>query len=235
MKNRVRFKLTASGLDKLQGKYLATVLSNATNNLEQLGEQISLRRPAIDVAEVNLVMEALRNEVKRLLSLGYSISMPIGTFGPQIAGSVPSMDAPLDSQVNTIEPGFSVLPSTTAAMREIKPVNDTVTNGVKLFSIEDIATHEVGVIKGRTAFYVTGEGLSMSQQGENMAIVAADDSVLSEVTYDASGSQAPIYLKGTLASSVAAGTYRLRVQTRGYNNPSGELMTLMKKVTVTAS
>ena len=73
---KVKFKLVASALEKLAGKYTATVLPNAVNGLDQIASEISLRRPAIDTAEVNLVVGALQTEIKRLVGLGYSISMP---------------------------------------------------------------------------------------------------------------------------------------------------------------
>ena len=101
--------------------------------------------------------------------------------------------------------------------------------------IEKINKSEVGVIKGTAPFLVTGNKLSLTQTDEGAAIIADDDSVLANVTYVTEGSKPPIFLKCQVASSLANGTYRLRIRTRGYNNPSGQLITLIKKVDVKAS
>ena len=231
MATKIKFRLSKSGLEKIADKYLATVVTNGSIGLDEVADQITLNRPAIDVADVNLVVGALRNEIARLVGLGYNVSTPVGYFGPAISGSVPSMDSAL-GEGNKIQTGFTVSPAVNAEVSALRPTNDIKALDAFIDKVEDAQTHKVGTIVERNEFIVSGWGLSLTQTGEKIDLIAADDSVLSLATYQPTGSQPPMYLRASLASSIAGGHYRIRIQTRGYNNPTGELTTLVKKVDV---
>ena len=228
---KIKFNLYSPDLERLGDKYLASVLSNGSLDLSAVAQRISEGRPAIDEAEVTLAVSALASEIARALGNAYKVTTSIGYFTPDISGSLPSMDASTTEE-NEINVLFVVNPSVTASIAAIKPVNDIASLGTAMDGVEDAATHAVGVINGTGDFILTGKGLSLTQQDESLALVKDDGSVLSAVTYKPDPSYPPIYLRACLVTRVPAGSYRLRLKTRGYNNPTGTVMTLHKKVTV---
>ena len=233
MSKPIKFKLIPSSLERLDGKYTASVLSNGSWDISRIAHIVSENRPAIDEADAALAINALAAEMARQIALGNTVATPIGNFGFTIKGSVDSMDAPLTPAVNPFETTFTSNKGLDTKLAHLSPRIDTESLGVKIMSIEDAATRDEA-IHGTTQFIMTGKGLSASQTGESLALVADDDTVLSAVTLvneDGKGQR----LKGTLANGVAAGIYRLRLTTRGYGNSTGDLITLTKNVTVRGS
>lgn len=235
MSKPIKFKLIASGLEKLEGKYTASVLSNGTYETERITRMITDGRPAMDEADATLAISALAAEISTQMALGNTVLTPIGYFSPDISGSVPSMDARLDPETNPMRALFTANPALNTMLASLSPRLDADSLDVKIFSVEDATSHEVGVIKGTAPFIVTGKGLSLSQTGERLDLIADDGSVLSTSSYVAQGSQPPEWVKATLSTAVAAGSYRLRLTTRGYNNPTGDLVEITKNVTVKAA
>ena len=228
--NKIKFVLTPGTLDKMQGKYTAIPISNGTLKGESLCESVSEGRPAIDSADAQLALSALVSEVTRLVGQGYTCSLPFGTIGPGITGSLPAMDSPLGED-NAIVAQFSVNPVYHKQITSIVPSRDKEADIVKIESIEDVATHQKGVIVGTNPFVITGWGLSMTQDGEALNLMSEDgSSTLDTATYIAEGSQPPMFIRARLAVNNPAADYKLRLKSRGYGRPTHALDEFMVKV-----
>lgn len=229
---KIKFNLNPATLERIEGKFTATPLSNGSMSLEDIAEIVAEGRPAIDKADVVLAVTALTAEITRLLGLGYTVTTPIGWFSPNISGSVPNMDSPLTAE-NEFGVVFTVSGSTNAKLANVKPVRDAKSDPVHIDWVEDATKKTKGVLKRTNPILVSGFGLSLTQTEEKMELLAADGTVASSFTYDSQGSTPPIKLKAALATQVPAGKYTLRVTTRGYNNPTADAVAYAKPLVVT--
>ena len=227
---KIKYILTPFGLEKLQGKYQGIPLSNGLLGLEEVSAMISEDRPALDVADANLIIEALAREIERYVSQGMTVQTPFGWFAPVITGSVPSMDAPLGED-NQIVTGFTIKAGFAASVANIVPVLDKAADIVRLVNVCGLTSQKVGTIHGTEEAVLTGSGLSASQEGESVVLVAQNGTEIPCGVTEHDDEPQRIYFHATSAG--APGVYKLRLTTRGYGRPDHAPEVYDTKVTLT--
>lgn len=238
MKNKkLRFTKVKSGFEKLEGKYTGQFVSNGSDGLDEIADAICAKHPTLGRAEVKLAIRALAAEIRRAIGddLNYVSTGSVAGLSPAISGSVASMDSALTDGENEFYVNIVALDHLRSVIGALTPTADAPASGVRIDYVEDPATHERGVIRGTADFVVTGHDISANKPGESLALLAADDSVLSEVTLVGSDDGCGQRIRAKLASSVADGTYRLRLISRGYASENADPETYLKKVSVLAA
>lgn len=238
MKNtKLKITKVKSGFEKLEGKYTGQFVSNGSDGLDEIADAICAAHPTIGRAEIKLAIRALAAEVRKAVGddLNYVSTGSIAGLAPAISGSVASMDSSLTDGENEFYVNIVALDHLRSVIGAFTPTADAAASGVRIDYVEDAATHERGVIRGTAEFVLTGRKISASGTGESLALIADDDSVLSAVTIVGEGDGCGQRIRARLATAVAAGTYRLRLISRGYGETDGEPETYTKKVDVVAA
>ena len=237
MKNtKLKITKVKSGFEKLEGKYTGQFVSNGSDGLDEIADAICATHPTFGRAEVKLAIRALAAEVRKAVgdNLNYVSTGSIAGLSPAISGSVASMDSALTDGENEFYVNIVALDHLRNIIGALTPTAEATASGVRIDYVEDAATHERGVIHGTGEFVLTGHKISANRTGESLALIADDDTVLSAVTLVGEDDGCGQRIRGRLANGVAAGTYRLRLNSRGYGATNAELETYIKKVTVAA-
>ena len=236
MKNaKLKFTKVKSGFEKLEGKYTGQFISNGSDGLDELVEGICAEHPTIGSAELKLAIRALGAEVRKAIGedQNYVSTGSIAGLAPAISGSVPAMDSALVEGENELYVNVVALDHLRSVVGALTPSQDTTDSaGVRLDYIEDVATKERGVIKGTGEFVLTGRNLSVKAEGETLALVAPNGEAIAVTIVEGDEDGFGQRIRARLADAAAAGEYRLRLNTRGYATPSGDVETYTKKVTV---
>lgn len=236
MKNaKLKFTKVKSGFEKLEGKYTGLFISNGSDGLDDIVDDICAAHPTIGRAELKLAIRGLAAEVRRAVGddLNYVSAGSVAGLAPAISGSVPSMDSPLTEGENELYVNVVALDHLRGVIGALTPSQDaTGTSGVRIDYVEDVATKEKGVIKGTAEFVLTGRNLSARNEGESLALVAENGTEIAVTVVSGEDDVPGQRIKAHLATAAAAGEYRLRLNTRGYATPEADVESYTKKVTV---
>ena len=231
---KLKFTKVKSGFEKLEGKYTGQFVSNGSDGLEEIADAICAAQPTIRRAEVKLAIRALASEVRRAVGddLNYVTTGTVAGLAPAISGSVPTMDSSLVEGENEFYVNIVALDHLRGVIGALVPTAESSGVNVRIYYVEDAATHEKGVIKGTSDFVLTGLNISARSEGESLALVREDGTVASAVTLSGSDDGLGQRIRARLADAVQPGSYRLRLVTRGYATPTGDIETYDKRVLV---
>lgn len=235
---KLKFTKVKSAFEKLDGKYTGQFVSNGSDGLDEIADAICAAHPTMGRAEVKLAIRALASEVRKAVGddLNYVTTGTVAGFEPAISGSVAAMDSALTAGENEFYVNVVALDHLRNVIGALVPTPDAASSsGVRIDYVEDATTHERGVIRGTTQFVMTGRNISANREGESLALVADDGSVLSAVTLVPEVDGCGQRIRGSLVTAVPAGDYRLRLVSRGYAPGTGDAETYLKKVSVLAA
>ena len=178
------------------------------------------------------VASAFAATIRRNIRDLYSVSTSIGTFQPNISGSVPSMDSALDYDVNKFEISVTEPVALNRFVAQIQPSSDgEKLGGITLENVEGSTSHKIGVIKASSPFLITGRNISGSMTGEGVEILAMDGGIASACTVDSTVRNGQI-VKASFTTALEPGVYQVRLSTKGFHNPLETAISLTKKVQV---
>ena len=229
---KLTYKLIPSSFTKLLGKYTAVVNSAGSLDADRLASDVSEGRSTIEAADVKLALRAISATIRRNIRELYSVSTSLGTFSPNISGSVPSMDSALDYDVNKFEISVTEPVALNRFVAQIQPSTDgEKPGGITLDNVEDGTSHKIGVIKASSAFLITGRNISGSETGESVEIVRLDGGIAAACTVDSSVHNGQV-VKATFTTALEPGVYQVRLATKGFHTPLETAIALTKKVQV---
>jgi len=216
--------------------YIGQFVTNGTTDLNAFCKKIATGRPNIDAPLVKLVLQtAFATIANGIAEENVRYNLDGISFETAISGSVPSVDGALTDE-NKLYVLISVGNPIRAAVAKLVAENaDASVAAVRIFAVEDAASHEVGVVHGTATAVITGKNISASQPGESVALVdpltRTAASAGTVVAQDGMGQRIDV----NFAAPFEAGEYDLVLTTRGYATPDAEPNAYSKKVKATAA
>ena len=211
--------------------YHASVSHVETVDEDRFLGRVAARRPGLDAPTVKMVLDGICLTTAEYLSeRQYRVALGDISFELAIPGSTDSIDGTMDGPAYVAVRVSSSLRNAAADVKPIYSAGDG--ERTEIFSIEDVAMHKRGEIRGVGAFRVAGVNLSASGEDESVKVVAADGTeAAAEVDEVTSTGR---YVTAHLTMALPSGKGSVKMLTHGVRTPEGELRRLAKSVTIVA-
>lgn len=234
-KTNMKFTLVKNNLPAAKEPYTGQFISNGTVEIDEFAELIAKGRTNVDAASVKMILRTGFAIIAEDIAADLT-RIDTGTlaFEPAISGSVAAMDAALgeENELYIAVRSKDSLKKQIAAITPSRDSNDT-TDGIRIDYIYDIEANARGQITGRNEFRILGRKITVAQPQTGERIFVRDGENNS-ITVSVEGEESGQRITAKLDAEPAPGKGTLIINTRGYPDHDGELVTLKKSVTFLA-